>query len=73
MLYKEMTADQRRAKYDEMIEALEIHADCFVIRPIRGRPNRYDMEAIRHAEKCEREAAFIRRVARSCGDAWAKS
>jgi hypothetical protein len=72
VLYKDMTAAERKAKYDDFAEAVEIHIQCFAIRPVRGRGNRHDAAAERHAAYCEREMGFIARVAKSCGDEWAK-
>lgn len=72
VLYKDMTATERQSKYDDFAEALEIHIQYFAVRPVHGRGNRHDIAAERHATYCEREMMFIKRVAKSCGDTWAK-
>lgn len=71
MRYIDMTADERLAAYRDQMEAVEIHIQCFAIRPMRGHGTRADRKALAHAERCEREAGFIKRVARSKGDEWA--
>lgn len=70
-LYKDMTSAERLKAYTDHREAVVISQDGFVARPYRG--SRLDRRAWDEMAKCEREASFILRVARSCGDAWAKA
>lgn len=71
MLYKEMTAEQRLDAYGDNREAATLHETQFCLRPYNPR-RRLDRQAWTHMERCAREAAFIERIARSCGDAWAQ-
>lgn len=67
--YKDMTADERFAAHSDQSEAARLHQDAFAQRPFHETHS--DRRAWDHMKKCEREAAFIHRVARSCGDQWA--
>lgn len=68
--YIDMTPDQRRAAYDELREAVCILQDDFCATPWRNGTRAHN-KAWAYKEKCEREAGFLKRVARSRGDEWA--
>jgi hypothetical protein len=68
--YCDMTEDERRDAYNGNREAVILHQDSFAATPWRR--GRAHNQAWSHMERCEREAAFIRRVAKSRGDAWAQ-
>jgi hypothetical protein len=70
MLYVEMTPAQRKAKADDLREAIEVHIMAFARRPFSGSYD--DRRCMAHKESAKRELAFLTRVARSRGDAWAK-
>lgn len=69
-LYKDMTPAERQAAYADQAEAHEVHVQGFARRPYRGSYD--DRRAERHDDQLLREMGFILRVAKSCGDDWAK-
>lgn len=69
VFYKDMTADQRKQAHSAFAEAAVLHEDRFCAQPYVG--TREDRKAWLHMESCNRNAAFVKRVAKSQGDAWA--
>ena len=70
MLYKDMTADERFAKFQDFQEAVIISQDGFCIRPYND--SFTDRKAWRYMEFCASRAKLIRNVAKKAGDAWAQ-
>ena len=62
LLYKDMTSDQRQAAYWDIVEAAQISMGCFG-GPVRN--SRFGQSSLKTAD-------FIKRVAKSRGDVWAR-